>query len=183
MLLSNREIRDAVASGELGITPFEPDSDRIQPASVDLRLDSTLLLQSSVPIGGIILDTEGDLDVTRLLNGFSEKRDISDGWELRPGRFVIGQTLETIRLPWHLAGRVEGRSRLARLGIGVHITAPKIDPGFNNRITLEMFNLGPWRVRLTAGMTICTLLVERLGESATQGYSGMFQGGPADGRP
>lgn len=181
MLLSNREISDAVASGELGIAPFEPDSDRIQPASVDLRLDSTLLLQSSEPIGGIILDTETGLDVSRLLKGYSEEIDVSDGWELRPGRFVIGQTLETIRLPWHLSGRVEGRSRLARLGIGVHITAPKIDPGFNNRITLEMFNLGPWRVRLTAGMTICTLLVERLGESATQGYSGMFQGGPAAG--
>ncbi len=58
MLLSNREIRDAVASGELGITPFEPDSGRIQPASVDLRLDAPLLLQSSEPIRGTILDTE-----------------------------------------------------------------------------------------------------------------------------
>ncbi len=113
-----------------------------------------------------------------MLRGYSEERDISDGWEFRPGRFAIGQTLETIRLPWHLSGRVEGRSRLARLGIGVHITAPKIDPGFDNRITLEIFNLGPWRIRLKAGMTICTLLVERLSELATQGYSGMFQGGP-----
>ena len=178
MLLSNREIRDAVASGELGITPFEPDSGRIQPASVDLRLDAPLLLQSSEPIRGIILDTEAELDVSRLLRGYSEERDISDGWEFGPGRFAIGQTLETIRLPWHLSGRVEGRSRLARLGIGVHITAPKIDPGFDNRITLEIFNLGPWRIRLQAGMTICTLLVERLSEPATQGYSGMFQGGP-----
>ncbi len=176
MLLSNNEIRDVIASGELGIDPFDPGSGCIQPASIDLRLDSTLLLQRSSPVDGIIVDPEAELDVSRLLRGYSEETDISDGWDFLPGHFVIGQTLETVRLPLYLSGRVEGRSRLARLGIGVHITAPKIDPGFHNHITLEIFNLGPWRVRLKAGMTICTLLVERLGEPASEGYSGMFQG-------
>jgi dCTP deaminase len=66
--------------------------------------------------------------------------------------FVIGQTPEQVTLTTALAGRVEGRSRLARLGIGVHITAPKIDPGFSNNITLEMFNIGPSTIRLQAGM-------------------------------
>lgn len=177
MLLSNDEIREAVASGELGIEPFEPDAGSVQPASVDLRLDAGLLLPDTDPVGGIILAPEAELNVVRLLgSSYFEREDITGGWNFTPGRFVIGQTLETVRLPWHLSGRVEGRSRLARLGIGVHITAPKIDPGFNNRITLEMFNLGPWTVRLTAGMTICTLIVERLGKPASKGYNGMFQG-------
>ena len=79
-------------------------------------------------------------------------------------------------MPLDLSGRVEGRSRLARLGVGVHITAPKIDPGFRNRITLEMYNLGPWTIELTGGMTICTLLLERLSRPAQSGYDGMFQG-------
>lgn len=177
MLLSNDEIRDAILSGELGIEPFDLDAGRIQPASVDLRLGSTLMLQDSVPVIGLILDPDAELDVSRLLSGYSQSQDITDGWDFPPGRFVIGQTLETVRLPLDLSGRVEGRSRLARLGIGVHITAPKIDPGFHNRITLEIFNLGSWKVRLKAGMTICTLIVERLGKPASEGYSGMFQGG------
>ena len=81
-----------------------------------------------------------------------------------------------VGLPLDLAGRVEGRSRLARLGLGVHVTAPKIDPGFRNRITLEMFNLGPWTIGLTANMRICSLVVEQLGRPAQGGYQGVFQG-------
>ena len=71
---------------------------------------------------------------------------------------------------------VEGKSSLARLGVGVHITAPKIDPGFNNSITLEMYNFGPFTVQLRKGMEICVLILERLGRPAKQGYSGQFQG-------
>ena len=48
---------------------------------------------------------------------------------------------------------------------------------FRNRITLEMFNLGPWTIGLTADMKICSLVVERLGRAAEGGYQGMFQGG------
>ena len=96
--------------------------------------------------------------------------------DLKPHQFMIGMTAETVGLPLNLAGRVEGRSRLARLGVGVHITAPKIDPGFRNRITLEIFNLGLWTIELTAGMRICTLLVERLSKPAKVGYEGIFQG-------
>ena len=117
--------------------------------------------------------------MARLLQNYTEDVDISASrppLELTPRQFVLGMTAETVGLPFDLAGRVEGRSRLARLGVGVHITAPKIDPGFRNRITLEIFNLGPWTIELTAGMQICTLLVERLGRPAESGYAGIFQG-------
>ena len=110
------------------------------------------------------------------LQRYTELVDISNGWDFKPNSFIIGETVEVIGLPLDLAGRIEGRSRLARLGVGVHITAPKIDPGFHNTITLEIYNLGPWTLRLNAGMRICSLLVERLGKPAEQGYAGMFQG-------
>lgn len=175
MLLSNGEIREAIASGELEIAGYDPDNGSIQPASIDLHLDATLQLQSATPIAGVMIDTE-QVDITDHITRYSEKVDISSGWRLDSGRFVIGQTVEIVKLPLHLSGRVEGRSRLARLGVGVHITAPKIDPGFHNHITLEIFNLGPWTIELKSGMTICTLLIERLGQPAESGYSGIFQG-------
>ena len=160
MLLSGGEVRDAVETGELVIEPFDDDS--IQPACIDLKLYSKIRIQRREPIEGIVLDPD-TLNVPDLLERFTEEKDLieNQGHDFRPGDFVI-QTDEFVGLPFHLAGRVEGRSRLARLGIGVHITAPKIDPGFHNRITLEIYNLGPWTIKLTAGMTICTLLVERL---------------------
>lgn len=182
MLLSNGEIREAIASGELELGNVGTDSDSIQPASIDLHLDAAVRLQSAEPIPGITVHTDM-VDISDLIVRHSTEVDISAGWRFAPGRFVIGQTVEIVKLPLHLSGRVEGRSRLARLGVGVHITAPKIDPGFHNHITLEMFNLGPWTIELKGGMTICTLLVERLGRPAESGYAGIFQGSAGNGTP
>lgn len=176
MLLSDGELREAIDSSELAIEPA-PGDGYIQPASIDLRLDALIRIQSERPVAGLTLDPE-ELDITRHIEAYTEPKNLmQEGpWRLAPGRFVIGYTMERVGLPFHLGGRVEGRSRLARLGVGVHVTAPKIDPGFNNNITLEIFNLGPWTVELRAGMRICTFLVERLGRPAEFGYSGAFQG-------
>ncbi len=157
------------------IDPFSAKN--LQAASIDLRLYPELLVQPSTPVQGMTLDPE-ELNISNHLFNYSDREDISGSrkWRFAPGKFVIGKTLEIIGLPYDLAGRVEGRSRLARLGIGVHITAPKIDPGFRNRITLEIYNIGQWTVELSDGMTICTLLIERLGKPTTEGYAGLFQG-------
>lgn len=177
MVLSDGELFEAIASGHLAITPF--DDNNVQPSSIDLRLDPLLTVQRRQPVPGMTLHPDA-LNVAEHIRLYAEETvDLAGGqtWNFEPGGFVIGQTLETVGLPLDLAGRVEGRSRLARLGLGVHVTAPKIDPGFRNRITLEMFNLGPWTIGLTANMRICSLVVERLGRAAVGGYQGMFQGG------
>ena len=176
MVLSDGELFEAIASGDLLITPF--DDNNVQPSSIDLRLDPLLAVQRRNPVPGMTLHPDA-LNVAEHISLYAEEKvDLSGGqtWNFEPGRFIIGQTLETVGLPLDLAGRVEGRSRLARLGLGVHVTAPKIDPGFRNRITLEMFNLGPWTIGLTANMRICSLVVERLGRAAQGGYQGAFQG-------
>lgn len=175
MLLSDGEIRESLAAGDLIIEPLNDAN--IQYASVDLRLHEILHVQSREPVAGVSIDPEL-LQIRPFIQANTTEVDLSGEriWKLEPGGFVIGETLETVGFPLHLAGRVEGRSRLARLGVGVHITAPKIDPGFRNRITLEIFNLGPWAIELKAGMRICTLIVERLGRAAQAGYAGVFQG-------
>ena len=86
--------------------------------------------------------------------------DSADLWEhfeqdvfrLHPGHFVLAQTLEKILIPEDVVGLVEGRSSWARMGVTVHLTAPKIDPGFNAHITLEMFNFGNVAVDLRAAI-------------------------------
>lgn len=174
MLLSDGEIQLALESGELIVDP-SPSSSSLQPASIDLKLDTVIRIQKS-GTAGITLDPI-ELDVNSYIRDYTDEVSISsDGYTLRPGAFIIGKTVETVGLSNRLSGRVEGRSRLARLGVGVHITAPKIDPGFHNQITLEIFHLGTTNVKLSSGMTICTLLIERLGHPAGSGYHGMFQG-------
>ena len=65
---------------------------------------------------------------------------------------MLAQTLERVLIPSDLVGLVEGRSSWARLGITIHVTAPKIDPGFDAPITLEMANFGRVAVDLRAGI-------------------------------
>ena len=174
MLLSDGEIQLALESGELIVDPSPPSSS-LQPASIDLILDSMIKVQKS-DTAGITLDPI-ELDVNSYIRDYTDEVDIpSNGYTLKPRAFIIGKTVETVGLSNRLSGRVEGRSRLARLGVGVHITAPKIDPGFYNQITLEIFHLGNTSVKLSSNMTICTLLIELLGHPAGSGYHGMFQG-------
>lgn len=89
----------------------------------------------------------------------------TDRWPLEPGQFVLTRTLELVHLPNDLMGLVEGRSSYARLGVGIHVTAPKIDPGYNNRITLELTNHSKAKYEIVAGehgISLCQLILLRL---------------------
>lgn len=97
-------------------------------------------------------------------------------YEMRPGEFLLAKTHESIMLPADIAARVEGKSTLGRLGLGVHITAPTIQAGYRGRLTLEMFNAGPYKIKLTEKMNICQIIFERLTMPATAVYRGQFQG-------
>lgn len=176
MLLSDGEIWESLNAGHIIIDPYPDDSDSVQASSVDLHLDGDLLIHRDVPVEGITIDPT-TVDVMDHLRSYCRSVDISNGppFEIRSNSFVIAQTLERVELPLDLAARVEGRSSLARFGLTVHVTAPKIDPGFNGNITLEMFNLGPFSLKLSYGMRICSLTFERLGRPANRGYRGRFQ--------
>ena len=178
MLLSDREIRLVLKSGDLEINP-KPPTDHIQPASIDLRISNKVRkFKIDVNAQSTTFNIE-TLDVPAHIKANTTEYDIAEKiFIFRPGDFIIGETLERVRLSNVLSGRVEGRSRLARMGIGVHVTAPKIDPGFDNHITLEMFHVGRSQVQIPSGMVICTLLIERLGFPSGGLYSGTFQGDP-----
>ena len=173
MLLSKEEIRKAVDAGDIGIDPM-PDDDRIQPSSVDLRLGPALLVYPMEPVRGVTLAPRElrVMDYARRVDLAADRP-----YAIPPNGFVLGATLERVAIPLTLAARVEGKSTLARLGLMIHISAPKIDPGFRGNITLEMFNLGRFALNLSYGMDICALMFEQLGRPTAQGYAGQYQAG------
>jgi dCTP deaminase len=91
---------------------------------------------------------------------------------------VLGWTEETVELPTHarLAARVEGKSSLARLGIGIHVTAPTIHAGFKGPIQLEFCNHGNLRIKVIPGMPVCQLIFEQTLGTPEKGYKGQFFG-------
>jgi len=177
LILSDGEIWEALETGQIVIDPYPSDTTLVQPSSIDLRLGPALLIQQEKRVAGVIIDlSEKDLDVMGHLRRYCEPVDISrNPYLMKPGTFVIGTTLEKITLPLDIAARVDGRSSLARFGLAVHITAPKIDPGYSNTITLEMVNLGRFDLALRQGMKVCSVIFERLGRAARQGYAGKYQ--------
>ena len=177
MVLSDGEISDAIAMEELEILPPEGYRPLVRSASVDMRLDPIIrVIRPHLIDQSEIIDPTTIGDVTGKIASCSEERRLylDQPFVLSPGAFVIGSTAEKVTLSNSLMARIEGKSSLARFGVQVHLTAPKIDPGYSDKITLEIINLAQFRVRLSPMMEIAALIVERLGRRATQGYRGRF---------
>ena len=153
-VLNDDNIRKLVEKKVIKITP-EPYDIQYQPASLDLRLDDTYLKfrTSSVPV----IDTRCEQECCDSFV-FTEEEPLV----LQPGEFVLAQTVERVKLPRTLLGRVEGRSSVGRLGVAVHVTAGFIDPGFDGNITLEIVNLGNIPVVLYPYQRVCQIVFEEL---------------------
>ena len=133
MLLSDRDIRAQIDSGRVKVEPYVPEL--IQPSSVDVRLDRYFRVFENHKYPHIDPAVEQP-DLTRLVETEGDGAFI-----LHPGEFVLGSTFEVVTLPDDIAGRLEGKSSLGRLGLLTHSTAGWIDPGFRGHVTLELSNV------------------------------------------
>src|SRR5687767_5338875 len=162
MLLSDRDLRAAIASGRLGLSPY--DEALIQPSSIDVRLDRYFRVFANHRYTHIDPAQQQD-DLTELVEPTGDEPFI-----LHPGEFVLGSTLEVISLGDGLASRLEGKSSLGRLGLLTHSTAGFIDPGFSGHVTLELSNVANLPIKLYPGMKIGQLCFFRLSSPAEHPY-------------
>jgi dCTP deaminase len=168
MLLSDRDIIAAVESGRLVVEPW--DAELLQPSSVDVRLDRYFRVFNNTQYTHIDPGLQQD-ELTTLIE---PKGD--DPFVLHPGEFVLGSTLEIVTLPDDLAGRLEGKSSLGRLGLLTHSTAGFIDPGFTGHLTLELSNVANLPIMLWPGMKIGQLCLLRLSSAARNPYGSAAAG-------
>jgi len=176
MVLTDREIQAVFSSKQVVIKPL-PNEDAYSSTSLDLTLSKVLQEWTPAAASQLVCPTEKGYKFTDFAAEFSRKKTITDkGYVLRPGVFVLGWTKENVELPIYsrLAARVEGKSSLARLGIGIHVTAPTIHAGFKGRIQLEICNHGTLKVKLTTGMKVCQLIFEQTLGTPVKGYKGQF---------
>ena len=148
MILYKPEIKRRLASPGLEIDPTPSDS-RIGPVSINLRLGRkfTRFVAGGLPDHIPYIRVRPSLFDSEDLWAHEEE---ANTFEIEPKGFVLAQTLERVVMPNDLMGLVEGRSSWARVGLSVHLTAPKIDPGFDGTITLEIANMGPVTVQIVA---------------------------------
>ncbi len=162
MLLSDRDIRSEIKSGRVAVEPF--DEAMIQPSSVDVRLDKFFRVFENHKYSVIDPSIE-QAELTREVIAEDDEAFI-----LHPGEFVLASTYEVITLPDDIAGRLEGKSSLGRLGLLTHSTAGFIDPGFSGHITLELSNVANLPVKLYPGMKIGQLCLIKLSSPAEHPY-------------
>ncbi|MFD1145834.1 dCTP deaminase [Saccharothrix hoggarensis] len=162
MLLSDRDLRKEVDSGRLVLEPF--DDVMVQPSSIDVRLDRFFRVFNNTRYTHIDPAMQQD-DLTSLVEPADDEPFV-----LHPGEFVLGSTFELVTLPDDLAGRLEGKSSLGRLGLLTHSTAGFIDPGFSGHITLELSNVANLPITLWPGMKIGQLCLFRLSSAAEFPY-------------
>lgn len=179
-LLSDTGLKAEIAAGRLRIDPYEPEL--MQPASIDVRLAGQVRVFST--------SSQTHIDPSTPQAGLTRLEQISSltGFVMHPGEFVLGSTMETITLPSGLAGRLEGKSSLGRLGLLTHSTAGFIDPGFSGTITLELSNVANLPIVLWPGMKIGQLCVFALSSPAACPYGSeagsryLGQQGPTESR-
>ncbi len=162
MVLSDRDIRRQIAQGRIVIDPF--DDDAIQPASVDLRLGSPLLIEDTARLALIDPRLQSDMQWKEV------ELDESVPYALKPGEFALGITSENIEIPDDIVGRLDGKSSLGRLGLVVHSTAGFVDPGWKGRLTLELSNLSSIPINLYLNMKSSQLSFVWLSSPAERPY-------------
>ena len=162
MILSDRDIREAITAGRIGIDPF--DQTDVQPSSIDLHVDRYFRTFHNARYPYI--------DVKRPMDGLTELIDVKeeDPFILHPGEFVLGSTLEYVRLPDDLVARLEGKSSLGRLGLLIHSTAGYVDPGFEGHLTLELSNVANLPITIYPGMKIGQISFFQLTSPAENPY-------------
>ena len=168
MLLSDRDIKEQISQKRVGVEPFDPAM--VQPSSVDVRLDRFFRVFENHKYSEIDPSVEQP-ELTRELEVAADEHFI-----LHPGEFVLASTYEVITLPDDIAGRLEGKSSLGRLGLLTHSTAGFIDPGFSGHITLELSNVANLPVKLFPGMKIGQLCLIKLSSPAEHPYGSAVYG-------
>jgi dCTP deaminase len=168
VLLSDRDIRAEIASGRVVLAPY--DAEMVQPSSIDVRLDRYFRVFENHRYPHIDPAVEQE-DLTRLVEAVGDEPFV-----LHPGEFALASTYEVVTLPDDVAGRLEGKSSLGRLGLLTHSTAGFIDPGFSGHVTLELSNVATLPIMLWPGMKIGQLCLFQLSSPAEHPYGSAVYG-------
>ncbi|HPZ09061.1 MAG TPA: dCTP deaminase [Candidatus Eremiobacteraeota bacterium] len=165
-ILTTTEIQEEIEKGRIIIEPFT--NVQIGPASVDLTLSNAFRVFVRLPMHIKAID---DINYKCATKGIwiPDEEYIT----IHPGDTILGMTREKITLPEDICGWLEGRSKFARIGLLVHISASFMQSGISNHQVLEMSNFGPIPIDMYPGTSVCQFIFQRTKGRAI--YTGQFR--------
>lgn len=162
MILSDTDIRKCLKEGAIKISPLKEN--QIGTASIDLSLSGEWSFFKKDLLGKQVdLDKIPFQKATETVN--------ADYVILNPGEIVLAKTTEKITLPPNIMGKLEGRSRYARMGLSVHITSAIVQPGSSNHQVLEILNSAPFMIVLHKGMRVSQIVFHELKSASSKPYA------------
>lgn len=180
MILSDRDIIENIELGNIVCTPL--DHRNISNSSIDLRLGQYIAKQPRrLKTIKFSTDDSGRLTVLdpvkpKIYNLLDPSVRDSNKFILKPGEFVLAQTLELVGHPGDLlVSEIMDKSTLARCGLSVCFSAGFIDAGNILNITLEIKNNSPNRIELQYGMMICQIRFHKLSSPVLRKYDGKYK--------
>jgi dCTP deaminase len=140
---------------------------QVGSSSIDLRLGTDFLL----PRRSVDMGVDPAFDTSKKVSDLQERVVLPLGQSLclQPQQFVLGSTLEFIKLPVDCAAAVLGRSSWGRVGLLV-ATAVTVQPGYTGSLTLELINEGDIPMRLWPGLCVAQLVVEQMDQATERPY-------------
>lgn len=168
-VLSDKDIRELINDENAVEVKKGPEVDQdlqLGPSSLDLRLGYEFGVLKTRRVKAI--DTQSMKDYSEIKD--SRRATPEEGMVVHPGEFLLGTTLETLKVPSNLVARIEGRSSYARLGLIPHAAAGFVDPGFEGQITLEIQNLGNVPITIYPEDRICQVVFETMTSEAENPY-------------
>lgn len=158
MILNDIEIIKRMLNNEIIITPLINPKTQIGSASIDLRLGTQFKVIKLTKHA--YFDPSKEIEeIKREVLNYTENIHVApmEPFILHPKEFVLASTLEYLKLPPNLAGRLEGRSTWGRVGLQIHSTAGFVDPGFEGTLAFELYNAGKIPLPLFAGIRVAQI--------------------------
>lgn len=162
MILSDNDIREYIKKGIIKVSPLHED--QIGPASIDLTLSGEWAKFKNNYKNKTV-------DLSQVSFKEATETFFAESVSLNSGEIILAKTLEKITLPPNIMGKLEGRSRYARMGLSVHITSAVVQPGSSNHQVLEIMNSAPFAVILKKGMRISQIFFYELKSETSKPYA------------
>lgn len=164
-------IKEYIKKGIIKIDPLPEDwESKVDEVTIDFHLGNILRVFT---FGG--LNTIDTLHTSK-----EEMEKMMQTVKLKPGQpfiltendFVIATTKERLTLPDDMIGHLHGKSSLARLGIVVHSTAARFDPGWDGHPVLEFGTfLKGKKIVIYEGNPICAFSFEKMAAKVSRPHS------------
>lgn len=165
MVLSEKDIREFLATGDIVIKPFTENG--LKPASYTLSLGTVLLR----PL---------QCDLVKPDDPFVEYEQITmgpGGYTVRSGEFLLGQVAEELSVSGNICCFLDARTSLARLGLNVLQGSTLVEPGQKGSFeTLEIINIGPSPIHIYPGLNVVKAVFQTLRTATRSGYRGKYAG-------